>query len=372
MPLAKTLDELARHAELPPRALPPACYLDPEFWEAELERVLRAGWHAIARTDELPEVGGFRSLDLHGEPILLVRDDSLRLRVFSRVCRHRASLIVEGDGNTKRFTCPYHRWSYDLEGRLCAAPLMERVEGFVRNEHSLPELTLEEWMGFVLVSLDRELAPLAPQLEEIDEVLAALDLASYRLAGTMEYDSPWNWKVLVENFMESYHHLGTHADTLQKTLPAAGTHPLKLTGAGALLDNPGIDGAPGACIGLLFPTLLFFVSRDDELPFAGWYEMQIGAVDHFRLRIHLLMPPELAANEELAKGFRDYLDTIHRQDIETCDRVQRGLSSRLFQPTSLSTQEGCLVRFHRYLAERMAGLSGPGRTGGSVVSLPTP
>lgn len=348
-----TLAELARHSELPPRALPASCYRDPEYWKLELARVLHAGWHAVARADELPRVGDFRSVELHGEPILLVRDESQRLRAFSRVCLHRASVIVEGEGNTKRFTCPYHRWSYDLEGRLCAAPLMGDVEGFEREKQRLPELALEEWLGFVLVSLDAEPAPISPQVEKIAEVLGPLDLASYQLAGTLEFDSPWNWKVLVENFMESYHHLGPHAASLQKVMPAAGTHAIDLPAAGALLDNPGVDGAPDAWVGIVFPTLLFFASRGEKLPFGVWFEMQIDAIDHFHLRIHLLLPPELAANEELAKGMLQSLDTVHREDIEACDRVQRGLSSRLFQPRALARQEDCLVRFHRHLVERM-------------------
>ena len=117
--------------------MPAGCYTDEAFWQAELEGVLRPGWHAVARADELPEPGDYRSLTLFGEPLLLVRDEQRRLRAFSRVCLHRALPIVSGEGNAKRFTCPYHRWSYELDGRLCAAPFMEEVPGFVRDEGRL-------------------------------------------------------------------------------------------------------------------------------------------------------------------------------------------------------------------------------------------
>ena len=132
--------------------LPAACYRDPEFLELEREHVLRPGWHAIARWDDLPNPGDYASVDICGEPLLLVRDDAGTLRVFSRVCRHRAHTVVEGTGNATCFTCPYHRWTYGLDGVLRAAPLMD---GAVNADNcGLPELRTEAWLGFVLVTLD--------------------------------------------------------------------------------------------------------------------------------------------------------------------------------------------------------------------------
>jgi phenylpropionate dioxygenase-like ring-hydroxylating dioxygenase large terminal subunit len=355
MPLDRALEELAAHAKPPPRALPAACYVDPDFWQAEVERVLRPGWHAVARVDELPKVGDFRSLDLFGEPILLVRDETRRLRAFSRVCLHRAIPIVEGEGNAKRFTCPYHRWGYDLDGRLRAAPLMDGVPGFDREACRLPELALEEWLGFALVTLEPEPRPLAPRIEALAERFATLGLADYRLAGTLEYDSPWNWKVMVENFIESYHHLGPHATNLQRTNPAAGTHAVEVEAEGVLLENPAVDGAPPFWVAQVFPTLLLVAFRGDDLPLAVWYEMRIDAIDHFLLRIHLLLPPALVGDRELVAGILESIQAVHAEDITVCEGVQRGLSSRLFRPTALAHQEATLVRFHRYLAECMLG-----------------
>ena len=163
-----------------------------------------------------------------------------------------------------------------------------------------------------------------------------------------------NWKIVVENFIESYHHLGTHAATLQKRFPAEGTYLLDLSDAGVLLENPGVDGAPGTWIAAVFPTLLFFASQDDQLPIAAWYEMQVDAIDHFDLRIHLLLPAEFADDLELRKGALEFLNAIHQEDIQTCDRVQRGLASQFYKPTALATQEHGLARFHHYLAQRMA------------------
>lgn len=354
MTLASSLADLVRHAEQTPRALPASCYLDPEFFQAELDQVLRPGWHAIARIDDLPNSGDFRSLDLFGEPIVLVRDDTQRLRAFSRICLHRACIIVEGEGNTKRFTCPFHRWGYGLDGRLTAAPLMEQVPHFEREKQSLPELALEEWLGFVLVSLDPTPAPLSSQLKEMEEILRPRDFASYQRVGTLDFESPWNWKVLVENFIESYHHLGTHLATAQPVYPAEDTYAMDLDTAGTLLDNPKGDGSPGAWIAQVFPAFLFFATLEQSIASLIWYEMQIDAIDHFHLRLHLLMPKDLAANEPLTEILLEAFNHVHQEDIATCNLVQRGLSGRLFKPTALATQqEEGLIRFHRYLTERM-------------------
>ena len=111
-------------------ALPARYYHGAEHFELERERIFQREWHAVARFDHLPDAGDYRAIDLFGEPIVLVRDEDSRLRALSRICRHRAFPIVEGEGNAKRLTCPYHRWSYDLRGQLRAAPCMEAVAGF--------------------------------------------------------------------------------------------------------------------------------------------------------------------------------------------------------------------------------------------------
>jgi phenylpropionate dioxygenase-like ring-hydroxylating dioxygenase large terminal subunit len=338
------------------RALPAECYRDPDFYLEELERVMRPEWHAVARADQLPNSGDYRAVDIYGEPILLVRDAELRLRAYSGVCLHRAFPFADGEGNAKRFVCPYHRWAYDLDGRLCAAPLMENTKGFDRDSQRLPELALEEWQGFVLVNTDSQAAPLGPRLASLSEKLTAFNYADLRTIGVLEYDSPWNWKVMVENFMESYHHLGPHVDNLQRSNPAAGTHAEKLDGPCSVIENPPSGAADPLWVGIVFPDLLFSLSRAEE-PYGVWYEMQVDGPAHFRLRIHALASEALAANDAFREGFSAALDEIHQQDIEVCLGIQRGLESRLWRPGRLNAvHEETMWKFHRYLADQMLGL----------------
>ena len=333
--------------------LPASCYRDPEFFDLEVERVLRPGWHAVARWDDLPEPGDYRTVDLFGERVLVLRDEKRKLRAFSGICLHRAYPFASGEGNAKRFVCPYHRWSYDLEGRLRAAPLMEGVPGFDRSACRLPEFPLEEWQGFVFVSTNRGAAPLAAQLGALDELLAPLELGSFVHAGVLDWDSPWNWKLMVENFIESYHHLGPHAESLAKTNPAKGTHALDVEGPCVVLENPSVEGADPFWVVQVFPTFLLAQVRG-EFPLSSWFEMQIDRHDHFHLRIHLLLPEALAATPDVVAGAKEVLTRIHLEDIPMCEGIQKGMQSLSWKPGRLSRQEENLRRFHRYLSDALA------------------
>ncbi len=348
-----TLERLARDRETETgRALPSECYLDERFFQLEVERVLRPGWHAVGRTEDLPDVGDYRAVDLFDEPLVLLRDTERRLRAFSRICLHRATPLVEGSGNAKRLVCPYHRWTYDLDGRLRAAPFMDRVPDFDRDAYHLPELPLEEWQGFVMVSTDPGAEPLARRMKPLDELLDQVGFRDFVRADVLEFDSPWNWKVLVENFMESYHHQGPHVKTLQRTNPAVGTYALDLEGPFGVIENPAVEGASPFWVFQVFPALLFAVTRGD-IPVGSWYEMQIDGIDHFHLKIHLLLPKEAAADPSTVKLVREVLTKIHLEDIPACDAVQRGLRSALWQPGVLSRHERTVQLFHRYLLQRL-------------------
>jgi phenylpropionate dioxygenase-like ring-hydroxylating dioxygenase large terminal subunit len=327
------------------------CYRDADFFGLELEKVLRPAWHAIARWDESPDVGDFSAVELFGEPLVIVRGEDRNLRVFSNVCPHRAHTVATESGNTKTLVCPYHRWAFGLDGALRAAPLMKGTAGFDPANCGLAEIQTETWQGFVFVSLEKDPAPLGAQLGELDQRLESEGIAEMISVGLLEFDSPWNWKVMVDNFMESYHHLGIHVDSLQKTNPAKDTYGADMKGPFSVLENPGLEADSSFLVGQVFPTLLFSVI---EVPrFGVWYEMQIDRHDHFQLRIHILAAPEIAAVDGAAEALVENVGHIHGEDIPACQAVQTGLGSRLWKPGPLNVRELCLTRFHDYLANRL-------------------
>jgi nitrite reductase/ring-hydroxylating ferredoxin subunit len=327
------------------------CYREPAFFALERERVLRPGWHAVARWDALPEAGEHMPVDLLGEPILVVRGEDGTLRAFSNVCPHRGHIVAGDRGRAKTLVCPYHRWAFGLDGALRAAPLMDETPGFDRARCGLTKLRTALWQGFLLVCLDDATPDVLPSLAPLDERLADAGLAELVEIGTLEFDSAWNWKVMVDNFMESYHHLGIHVDSLQKTHPAKGTYGVEGDGPFAILENPGVEEGDHLLVAQVFPTLLFSIV--EGIRFGVWYEMQIEGPDRFRLVIHALAPPELARAEGAPAALMGQVEKIHHEDIAACEGVQRGLASRIWRPGPLSVKELCLARFHRHLAQRL-------------------
>lgn len=357
---------------LPTTTLPPRSYTEPALFERERERLFRREWICVARADQLAAAGDYVAFELCGDPLVAVRGDDGAIRVLSRVCRHRwMPVVADGRGNRRSFQCPYHLWTYGLDGRLIGAPDMQQAAGFDRAQCALPSLPVEIWQGFVFTCLDREAAPLAPRLAGLARAIAPYDVASLRTLEPLVFEHDWNWKVLVDNFIESYHHQGTHADTLQPVVPASGTWAEDADGPFVVLHNPTKDGAPipvlfatrpgldaaqraEFVVGAVFPFLLFAVQPDGMF----WYRMEPTSVDHFRLFIHPCVPAEAAndpAQQPAIEALRGIGDAIHCQDIEACDGVQRGLAASLAAPGPLSHLEKPIAQLARWWRERMEG-----------------
>lgn len=335
-------------------SLPQQAYLDSAVFDAEVERVLKGGWLPVARSADLPESGDYRAVDLAGTPLVVTRDKDGALHVLSRVCRHRGMPVIEGAGNVKGLTCPYHLWRYGLDGRLASAPAMEQSKVFDRSDCDLPTIAHTEWGGWVFANLDGRASPLAPQLGPLADRLAAIAPERLVTGGVIDLESPWNWKIMVENFLESYHHIGPHAGTLQQSNPGLGTYVADAHGAFTILENP--PAGPGhspfvvACV---FPlTLMFFL--EGEMPLGVWYELDGIEVDRFRLRVHLLMPPEAAAVPEIVAGYREQVLHVHNEDIPVCEGIQAGVASQLYAPGPLSHLERSLWHFYRHLQSKMS------------------
>jgi phenylpropionate dioxygenase-like ring-hydroxylating dioxygenase large terminal subunit len=190
------------------RTIPFDWYSDPAVLRLERERIFRRAWQYAGRTDQAAGPGAFFTCDLGGVPVVVVRDEEGGLRAFLNVCRHRGSLVCEGEGRRATLQCPYHAWTYGLDGSLRAAPRSELVPGFDKELLGLVALPVEAWGPFVFVSPDPEAAPLAETLGELPALVDAsgVDLGSLRFlkrAGGPEYAA--NWKVCSENFLECYH-----------------------------------------------------------------------------------------------------------------------------------------------------------------------
>ena len=196
------------------RAMPPSVYTSQAFLQAELEHVFARDWVSVGRASGLENPGDYIAYELAGQPIVVLRDGQGVLRAFSNVCRHRMSTLLEGSGSTRAIVCPYHGWTYNLDGSLRAAPAMTRNAAFCKEDYRLPAVRCEEWLGWIMVTLNPDAPPVAQELAEVEALIEDFDMSSYveTFRETLRWDT--NWKVLAENFMESYHLPVCHADTI--------------------------------------------------------------------------------------------------------------------------------------------------------------
>ena len=135
------------------RSMPPAFYTAPEFCEFEKSTLFREQWICLGRVDQIPERGDYFTVDLVDEPLIVVRGQDEHIRILANVCRHRGSLIAEGAGKARNFICPYHAWSYDIDGHLIRAPLIPERPDFDLKSCALPRFACEIWGGFIYVNL---------------------------------------------------------------------------------------------------------------------------------------------------------------------------------------------------------------------------
>jgi phenylpropionate dioxygenase-like ring-hydroxylating dioxygenase large terminal subunit len=365
-------DDLARSAAPLASAwtLPPAAYTDPSVWDREVDSIFRSDWICVARSSQIPAPGDYVAVELIDQPVLVIRDDDESIHAMSNVCLHRSMPLVSGTGSARWVVCPYHRWSYARDGSLHTAPMMEGAEDFDIDHCRLPPLAVEEWQGFVFVSMRDDPAPLASQLETLAATLEQYGLGDMVIADTVEFDSPWNWKLLVENFMEAYHHIGPHRDTFQQSNPAKDSYVVDNEGGPwSLLHMPGVtdlDESPdlpflsgldrdrradllAVCV---YPTLLFAVTGT----LATWYEMVPRAHDRMTLRIHLLLEPAVAADPDVIAALpeiREGLTWIHGEDIPVNEGPWRGLHAPLAAQGRLSPYEAAIWQFNQYWSARL-------------------
>ncbi len=363
-------------------SLPAASYTEPAFLAFETAEIFQKEWISTCHISQIPNAGDFVRIDLCGEPMLVVRGKDMAVRVLSRTCRHRGmDLMPSGfghpdEGNKRVILCPYHLWSYDLGGKLVGAPEMQRAEGFDRSEVCLHEFRSEIWEGFVFVTLSADIAPLAEKYRRFQEqFIGKWNMADADLVWSAHWECDFNWKILLENFMEAYHHLGAHMKTLEPFLPARGCWtepydpefscmhlPLKASMKEEILatGNPGtpfpifpglgIDDCVEWGVYLGFPNFLLFTAPDRVY----WYRLLPTGPETCTLMTTMIVP-QAAKNlpnyeEVLKKEIQGGID-FHMEDMEVCVATQRGMNSVGHAPGRLSHLEEPIWHFEKYLAE---------------------
>lgn len=353
------------------QTIPRVWYSDPEVADLERAAVFGAMWQPVARVAQFPQDGCFVTTEVAGEPILLVRDQGI-VRALSNVCRHKAT-ILEGDseGCRKIFCCRYHRWTYDLSGRLHRAPEFEGVEEFGPQSVCLPSFQAVVWGPLVWVHLAANPSSVwtdfAPAVPDVSAMTAL------QFAGRREYDVGCNWKVYVENYVDGGYHVPTvhprlsgalnYSEYRTELFPRCNlqSSPFRLSEDAAVT---GVRSGEEARYWWLFPNVMVDVNGEGVVDTITVFPV---APDRCRVVFDFYYAPTLSP--DFQERSTRFAHEVQLEDVLVCEEVQRGLGSRYFDTGRLSVRrEAGVHHFHQILAqalrsglEREEGTFFPGR-----------
>jgi Rieske 2Fe-2S family protein len=368
--------------------LPASWYTSPENFAAERERIFGETWLCVGRAEQIQSAGDFFTTQPAGESLIVTRDAAGAVRVFYNVCRHRGTRICEqAAGHFKgSIQCPYHAWTYGLDGTLKVARNMAEVPGFDRAEYPLHEARVALWEGFIFVNLD-SFAALAqggggkePRSNHraFEDVFAPLigrfarwEIANLRTAQSITYDVACNWKLIFLNYSECYHCPLVHPQ-LDKLSPSDSGHndlhdgPFlggysELREHGTSLTTSGHTSRPpvGSVAGVdldrvyyytIFPSMLLGLHPD----YVMVHYMRPVAVDRTQVVCAWLFDPRTMARSDFDPSDAvDFWDLTNRQDWHVNELTQLGLRSRAYRPGPYSNAEGLLSAFDRFYLATM-------------------
>ncbi len=353
-------------------AMPKSVYTSPTFADDEVAHIFGKEWLSAGRADALKIPGDYLTMTIAGEPVIILRDRDGTLRGMSNVCRHRMSTLLEGRGNVRAIVCPYHAWTYNLDGTLRGAPAMAANEDFCKENIKLPSVRVENWLGWIMVTLNPDLPSPHATLADVEKLVGYLDMTSYTETFRETFRWNTNWKVLAENFMESYHlpvcHAGTiggSVDLMKMTCPQGtaafnyhyivknDTVPLSL----AHPSNTSLIGDERRLTWLLalYPALLITLT-----PGYFWYLSltpngpgQVDVLYGGGMSADWIADPD--ANAHLVQ-IKALLDDVNIEDKGCVEKVYRGLLAGMSSPGPLSHLERPNYEFAQYIAAKMPGI----------------
>jgi phenylpropionate dioxygenase-like ring-hydroxylating dioxygenase large terminal subunit len=364
-----------RRPLLEAETLPPWCYTSEAFYRREVERIFRKVWNFVGSADQVAKPGDYFTLAFAGVPTIILRGENGTLRAFANSCRHRGSELLSGKGNCRLIVCPYHSWSYKLDGSLNAAPEMQQTRGFDPSRHGLVPLRLESWGGFLFLNFDDNAEDLRSYLGDLPERMAPYRLEEMACVRRREYEMACNWKLFVENAKESYHIATVHRSTINKYASArmAGYWVEESRGAyvttfaqheGSMALLKGDQGFPkleslegrreagGTTAPLIYPSTYLACTID-----CAWYlELHPLGPERTRLVHGALVPRSRLAREDFETVMANYYkrwDITIEEDILASERQQRGLESPFCPPGRFSHREPLVHEIDNWVLDRV-------------------
>jgi len=348
--------------------LPAAWYVDERIAGLERQRVFGGTWQVVARLDQLQRPGQFVTTQLAGEPLVIVRSADGQFLAFYNVCRHHAAAVVaEAAGNVTIFRCPYHGWSYGLDGALKGAPEFEGVCGFDRAQNGLVPVQVAAWERFVFVNLDPSAVPLEDFLGGLRRRVAPLDLSSVHFFERRVYSMGCNWKVFVDNYLDG----GYHVPHLHKALNSVleyKQYTIENEDLYCLQSSPMVVSEVDAATSATrqggraryfwqYPNFMINL-------YQGYMDTNLvlpDGVDRCKVIFDFYFDDVSEAAAERNRQSIAVGERVNDEDVGICESVQRGLHSRAYGAGRLSVRrEAGEHLFHRLLAgDLKKGLTSP-------------
>ena len=355
------------------RHLPPHIYDSPELYQREKQEIFMKDWICVARVEEIDNPGDYMTRRIIDEPVVIARNAAGEINAFANVCRHRGVEVASGTGNLEEFSCPYHGWLYDLDGRLVGAPYMKEADGFDPASCRLTPLGCDIWAGWVFVNFDTNATPLADFVARYDQSFGMLQQQKCRLGDKFARDVDCNWKFVNENLQDVYHFQTLHANTFGEHVTAESfsydldettggvaafypAAPTTFDGQSRFGKMPWMDEHPMnfARMGYMMPTMNIFARVDMVIACVLW---PLGP-DKTRMEWHSLFPAEhhdLPDFAEKVKDYHDLLTMVVEEDQDMVASLQRNMGSAKFVPGRMSLYETTVHNMINGYLDRMFG-----------------
>ena len=347
--------------------IPAPWYRDARIYDLELAAVFGKSWQVAGRLDQVREKGAFFTTDIAGEPVVVVRGDDAQLRAFYNVCRHHAAAVVpESHGCAKQFRCPYHGWTYGIDGALKGMVEFDGVCNFDRAQNGLVPIRVDAWENFVFVNLDPLAAPLHKFLGAVPELVAPLQLTQkLQYFDRRVYTLRCNWKVYVDNYLDGGYHV-PHAHKGLSSVIEYTQYTIENFERACLQSSPlssGANSATGVAAtrqGRAFYLWIYpnFMINAYEGIMDTNLVVPLG-VDNCAVIFDYSFADISHAADEHNRQSIAVSEKVQDEDMAICDSVQRGLGSRAYIAGRLSVRrEAGEHLFHRLLhADLTTGLA---------------
>jgi Rieske 2Fe-2S family protein len=356
--------------------LPARLYHDPAVYRQELQSIFSKMWLCVGREEDIEKPGDFLTRTIGQESVLVVRDTDGRINAFHNVCRHRGSrLVSEPSGSgLKHLLCPYHAWTYGLDGALRVAPHMEDARNFERSHNGLNRVRLERWDGFLFINFSADGPGLMEHLGEMGTKFGRFGMGGLRRGKRVAYKVDTNWKMLCENYSECYHCALIHPELNKVSHYTSGEIDLinQATVGGWMelrkeeyqtmslsghSNRPPFEGLPAEDLRrihyyIVYPNMLLSLHPDYVMTHVIWPqdEGRCDIVCEFLFDRNEVARPDFDPSDAV-----DFWDLTNRQDWRACELAFQGTRSGGYTKGRLSSLEWMVHIFDNFVADRLVG-----------------